>query len=67
MDQQRRSKRRRLGTPMHATEDSINGLYQAATPEEKKNWNGFCEIESEPVREYACSSSCLAIRLIQKL
>lgn len=33
---------------MHATEDSINGLYQAATPEEKKNWNGFCEIESEP-------------------
>lgn len=48
MDQQRRSKRRRLGTPMHATEDSINGLYQAATPEEKKNWNGFCEIESEP-------------------
>lgn len=46
-----RMKRRRLND----TADSICGRnvsYDSVSEEEKKSWNGFCELESEPV----CSS-----------
>lgn len=43
-----RSKRRRLTDPLEdvASED----ICRPATQLEKNSWNGFCEIESEPVR-----------------
>lgn len=41
-----RTKKRRMTDP---TEDHSDDICQRATTTEKANWNGFCEIESEPV------------------
>jgi ubiquitin carboxyl-terminal hydrolase L5 len=43
-----RNKRRRLTDPLDDLNDS--DIYKPATRLEKNSWNGFCEIESEPVR-----------------
>lgn len=43
-----RNKRRRLTDPSEELSDS--DIYKPATLLEKNSWNGFCEIESEPVR-----------------
>jgi ubiquitin carboxyl-terminal hydrolase L5 len=40
-----RVKRRRLTDPNDESDD----ICQAASALEKDSWNGFCEIESEPV------------------
>ena len=41
-----RTKRRRLTDP---TDDNSNDICLPATQLDKDSWNGFCEIESEPV------------------
>jgi hypothetical protein len=56
----RRSKRQRINGESSAIRDDqspakvVDGLainpLMAATSEEKLDWKGFCEIESEPVR-----------------
>jgi ubiquitin carboxyl-terminal hydrolase L5 len=43
-----RNKRRRLTDPLD--EQNASDIYKPASELEKNNWNGFCEIESEPVR-----------------
>jgi hypothetical protein len=43
-----RNKRRRLTDPLD--DHSGSDIYKPATRLEQNNWNGFCEIESEPVR-----------------
>lgn len=47
-----RSKRRRLIDSME--EVSSDDICQPASPQEKNSWNGFCEIESEPVLSLWC-------------
>lgn len=47
-----RSKRRRLTDPME--EVSSYDICQPASQQEKDSWNGFCEIESEPVLSLRC-------------
>lgn len=42
-----RSKRRRLSDLSDDLSDSE--IYKPATLSDKESWNGFCEIESEPV------------------
>lgn len=43
-----RNKRRRLTDSLDDLSDS--DIYRPATRLEQNSWNGFCEIESEPVR-----------------
>lgn len=43
-----RNKRRRLTDPLDNLSDS--DICKPATRLEQNSWNGFCEIESEPVR-----------------
>lgn len=50
-----RVKRRRLTDP----EDLSDDICQPASRLEKDSWNGFCEIESEPV--CACLEMVLAV------
>lgn len=42
-----RTKRPRLSGP---SDESLDDICQPATELDKAHWNGFCEIESEPVR-----------------
>lgn len=50
-----RTKRRRTSTEsetgdgLHDQKASVEAICRPATALEKESWNGFCEIESEPV------------------
>lgn len=47
-----RVKRRRLSrqpTMVNQLDNSANDPCRPATAQEKEKWNGFCELESEPV------------------
>jgi hypothetical protein len=43
-----RKRKRTAKVEAYAT-DGLDPPYHAATDEEKRNWKGFCEIESDPV------------------
>jgi len=55
------STRKRMATENSAdASDAIfNEQYSAATDEEKKEWQGFCEIESDPVSQTPPSEESL--------
>lgn len=59
-----RTKRRRL---TDSTEDHSQEICQPATASQKDAWNGFCEIESEPVRQSFSASMSPAYTMCQAL
>lgn len=47
--------------PVDYTEDASDDICKPATPQQKNGWNGFCEIESEPVRDFQLPTSLLQL------